>query len=37
MQDIDIHAHPEEHPGEPDKFKLEWDKFQSLAFDYEKS
>ena len=25
--DIDISAHPEEHPGEPDKFKLEWDKF----------
>lgn len=26
-KDIDITAHPEEHPGEPDKFKLEWDKF----------
>ena len=25
--DIDITAHPEEHPGEPEKFKLEWDKF----------
>ncbi len=25
--DIDITAHPEEHPGQPDKFKLEWDKF----------
>ena len=25
--DIDITAHPEEHPGEPDKFKVEWDKF----------
>lgn len=25
--DMDIEAHPEEHPGEPDKFKLEWDKF----------
>lgn len=24
---IDIEAHPQEHPGEPDKFKLEWDKF----------
>jgi len=24
---IDIQAHPAEHPGEPDKFKLEWDKF----------
>lgn len=26
-KDIDITAHPEEHPGEADKFKLEWDKF----------
>ncbi len=26
-QDMDITAHPNEHPGEPDKFKLEWDKF----------
>ncbi len=26
-KDIDITAHPEEHPGEPDKFKMEWDKF----------
>ena len=26
-QEMDITAHPEEHPGEPDKFKLEWDKF----------
>ncbi|MDP4662648.1 MAG: NADH:ubiquinone reductase (Na(+)-transporting) subunit F [Salibacteraceae bacterium] len=25
--DIDIEAHPAEHPGEPDKFKMEWDKF----------
>ncbi len=25
--DIDITAHPEDHPGEPDKFKEEWDKF----------
>ena len=25
--DIDITAHPEEHPGEPDKFKKEWDNF----------
>jgi len=24
---IDITAHPQEHPGEPEKFKLEWDKF----------
>lgn len=27
FEDMDISAHPEEHPGEPDKFKLEWDKF----------
>jgi Na+-transporting NADH:ubiquinone oxidoreductase subunit F len=26
-KDIDITAHPEEHPGEPDKFKKEWDAF----------
>lgn len=26
--DMDITAHPEEHPGEPDKFKAEWDKFK---------
>jgi Na+-transporting NADH:ubiquinone oxidoreductase subunit F len=25
--DIDITAHPEEHAGEPEKFKAEWDKF----------
>ena len=25
--DIDITAHPKEHPGEPEKFKLEWDNF----------
>ncbi|WP_392419555.1 NADH:ubiquinone reductase (Na(+)-transporting) subunit F [Capnocytophaga canis] len=25
--DIDITAHPAEHPGEPEKFKMEWDKF----------
>lgn len=25
--DMDISAHPKEHPGEPDKFKAEWDKF----------
>jgi Na+-transporting NADH:ubiquinone oxidoreductase subunit F len=24
---VDITAHPIEHPNEPDKFKLEWDKF----------
>ncbi len=27
FKDMDITAHPEEHPGEPDKFKMEWDKF----------
>ena len=27
FEDIDIEAHPEEHPGEPDKFQKEWDKF----------
>ncbi len=26
-KDIDITAHPDDHPGEPDKFKVEWDKF----------
>ena len=31
FEDIDISAHPEEHPGEPDKFKLEWDKFKLMA------
>lgn len=25
--DIDITAHPEEHPNDPEKFKAEWDKF----------
>ncbi len=27
FKDIDIEAHPEDHPGEPMKFKEEWDKF----------
>ncbi len=27
FKDMDISAHPEEHPGEPDKFKKEWDNF----------
>ena len=27
FKDMDITAHPKEHPGEPEKFKLEWDKF----------
>jgi Na+-transporting NADH:ubiquinone oxidoreductase subunit F len=26
-KDMDISAHPLDHPGEPDKFKIEWDKF----------
>ncbi len=26
--EMDITAHPEEHPGEPDKFKGDWDKFK---------
>lgn len=26
-ENIDISAHPDEHPGDPGKFKLEWDKF----------
>ncbi len=26
--EIDITAHPVEHPGEPDKFKKEWDNFK---------
>lgn len=28
FKDIDITAHPKEHPGEPDKFQIEWDKFK---------
>ncbi len=27
-EDMDITAHPKEHPGEPDKFKGDWDKFK---------
>ncbi|MCO4805714.1 NADH:ubiquinone reductase (Na(+)-transporting) subunit F [Salibacteraceae bacterium] len=27
FSDMDITAHPKEHPGEPDKFKKEWDTF----------
>ncbi|NND94934.1 MAG: NADH:ubiquinone reductase (Na(+)-transporting) subunit F [Flavobacteriales bacterium] len=26
-KDMDISAHPQDHPGEPDKFKSDWDKF----------
>jgi len=27
-EDMDISAHPTDHPGEPDKFKPDWDKFK---------
>ena len=27
FEEIDITAHPKEHPNDPEKFKLEWDKF----------
>lgn len=27
-KDMDITAHPEDHPGEPDKFRIEWDKYK---------
>ena len=27
FEDMDITAHPQDHPGEPDKFKADWDKF----------
>ena len=26
-KNMDITAHPDDHPGEPEKFKVEWDKF----------
>ncbi|HSP11324.1 MAG TPA: NADH:ubiquinone reductase (Na(+)-transporting) subunit F [Salegentibacter sp.] len=28
FSDMDITAHPDEHPGEPQKFQEEWDKFK---------
>ncbi|TDR24109.1 NADH:ubiquinone reductase (Na(+)-transporting) subunit F [Flavobacterium cheniae] len=28
FSDMDIMAHPEEHPSDPEKFKAEWDKFK---------
>jgi len=28
FEDMDITAHPEEHPGQPDKFQKEWDNFK---------
>ena len=31
-KEMDITAHPQEHPGEPEKFKLEWDKFNLWPF-----
>jgi len=27
-EEMDVTAHPEEHPGEPNKFKGDWDKFK---------
>ncbi|MDT8411952.1 MAG: NADH:ubiquinone reductase (Na(+)-transporting) subunit F [Vicingaceae bacterium] len=27
-EEMDITAHPQDHPGEPDKFKPDWDKFK---------
>lgn len=27
FSEMDITAHPQDHPGEPDKFKADWDKF----------
>jgi len=27
FSDMDVSAHPEDHPGEPDKFKADWEKF----------
>jgi len=26
--EMDVEAHPEDHPGEPDKFKSDWEKFK---------
>ena len=28
FKDMNIESHPEEHPGDPNKFQLEWDKFK---------
>jgi Na+-transporting NADH:ubiquinone oxidoreductase subunit F len=28
FEEMDITAHPDDHPGQPDKFKTEWDKFK---------
>lgn len=28
FSDMNVDAHPEEHPGEPDKFKDDWEKFK---------
>jgi len=27
FKDMDVSAHPQDHPGEPDKFKADWEKF----------
>lgn len=27
-EEMDVTAHPQDHPGEPDKFKADWDKFK---------
>ena len=27
FSEMDVSAHPEDHPGEPDKFKADWEKF----------
>ncbi|MCF6350104.1 MAG: NADH:ubiquinone reductase (Na(+)-transporting) subunit F [Flavobacteriaceae bacterium] len=27
-EEMDVTAHPEDHPGQPDKFKPDWDKFK---------
>ena len=27
FSDMDVSAHPQDHPGEPDKFKADWEKF----------
>lgn len=27
-EEMDVTAHPQDHPGEPDKFKPDWDKFK---------
>lgn len=36
-KDIDITAHPKEHPGEPEKFKIEWDNFDLWSLNMKNS